>query len=164
MHSKSNIASELLNIMNLRDLPSSLYFVCLAGRFCPCLLLGTLACLLILLCHPEVKLQLRGTAPSGHSEIIAEATQQDTAFPLHFPPRTHELQGPSHQLANSQVKLKLFLTWAATGTISFHTCLCHNHAMMVSSLAAASFSGGFWDRPPGRAEQFALYLSLLIHP
>lgn len=74
------------------------------------------------LCHPEVKLQLHGTAPSSHSENTAEETQQDTAPQLCLPPRAHELQAPGHQLDNSQVKIELFFKWAAMGN-PFFPCM-----------------------------------------
>lgn len=71
------------------------------------------------LCRPEVKLHLRGTAPSSNSEITAEETQQDTVPQLYVPPRARELQTPGHQLDNSQVKIELFFKWAAMGNLFF---------------------------------------------
>lgn len=104
MHSKSNIVSESPNIMNLRDLPSSLYSV--FGRR-------------VLSLSPardfSVFIDL-SLSPWGQITETWNCTFKplrnyswgNTVSQLCFPPRTQELQGPGHQLANSQVKLSYF--------------------------------------------------------
>lgn len=119
MDSKSNIVSELLNIMNLRDLPRSLYSV--FGRQ-------------VLSLPPARDLSMfieLSLSPSGQ----ITATWNCTFKPLRYC-SWGNTAGQSlstmfstkdswagHWLATSQVKLKLFFKWAATGNISFHACL-----------------------------------------
>lgn len=160
MDSKSNIVSELLNIMNFRDLPRSLYSV--FGRQ-------------VLSLPPAKDLSMfieLSLSPSGQ----ITATWNCTFKPLRYcswgntagkslstmfstkdswAPGSWPLAGHFPSEAQAVLQMSCYRKY-------FFPRMPHNPAMVVS-LAAASSSAVFWDWPPGRAEQFALCLHLLIH-
>lgn len=160
MDSKSDIVSELLNIMNFRGLPRSLYFV--FGRQVLSLSPARdLSVFVDLSLSPSGQITatwnctfkpLRNCScgnAAGHSLSTMFSTKDSWApgsWPLsdHFP---------------SEVQAVLQMSCYRK---YFFPCMPHNHAMVVS-LAAASSSAVFWDWAPARAEQFALCLYLLIH-
>lgn len=147
--------SELLNIMTLRGMPRSLYSMFSRQVLSLSPARDFTVFIEISLSPPTWNCTFKPLSncnwggTTGHSLWVVFATKNLWA-PRSWPPA-----------GNSQVKIKQYFKWAATGTLPFHMSLCSNHTMI--SLAAASFPEVFWDWPPGRTEQFSLCLSLLIH-